>query len=221
MRDGCCRLQSEHTHLRWLDRRPGHRSHVAMSWISYQEWQRQDSQNRPDISLADGYLAGAAVSLQVRADEVWIAEILGQEDHSNRRDDGALDALSGPRLELLSRLTETRSSLTGAQNTYVPTLDLAEDGEFDLAGWASGFLEAMGPDLDMWYYHLAGSRECALLGLLGTHAVGPMGDAGKAHIAAHEKRQDLEMLQARSWEFIPGLLRVLYERKVELGDLGA
>jgi hypothetical protein len=171
--------------------------------------------------LADGYLAGAAVSLQVRGDEVWVAEILGQEDDADGRDDGALDALSGPRRELLSRLATTRSSLAGVQNTYVPTLDVSEDGEFNLAGWASGFLEAMGPDLDMWYYHLAGSRECALLGLLGTHAVGPMGDAGKAHIAAHGKRQDLEMLQARSWEFIPGLLRVLYERKVELGDLGA
>jgi hypothetical protein len=171
--------------------------------------------------LADGYLAGAAVSLQVRGDEVWVAEILGQEDDADGRDDGALDALSAPRRELLSRLATTRSSLAGAQNTYVPTLDVSEDGEFNLAGWASGFLEAMGPDLDMWYYHLAGSRECALLGLLGTHAVGPMGDAGKAHIAAHGKRQDLEMLQARSWEFIPGLLRVLYERKVELGDLGA
>jgi hypothetical protein len=192
-----------------------------MQWTSYSEWQRQDPQNRPDISLADGYLAGAAVSLQVRADEVWIAEILGQEDDSDGRDDSALDALSGSRRELLSRLTETRSSLTSDQNTYVPTLDVAEDGEFDLTGWASGFLEAMGPDLDMWLYHLAGSRECGLLGLLGTYAVGPMGSAGRAHLAIHPERQDLELLQARSWEFLPGLLQTLYTRKVELADLGA
>ncbi|EJL24242.1 UPF0149 family protein [Novosphingobium sp. AP12] len=188
-----------------------------MSWISYQEWQREDPQNRPGISLADGYLAGAAVSLQVRTDDVWIAEILGVEVTN----DGAPDELAGPRRELMSRLAEARSSLTTGQNTYVPTLDASADGEFDLSGWASGFLEATGSDLDMWLYHLAGSPECTLLGLLGTHAVGPMGDAGKAHIAAHEKRQDLEMLQARSWEFVPGLLQVLYDRKVELGDLGA
>lgn len=169
--------------------------------------------------MADGYLAGAAVSLQVRADEVWIAEILGVEDPGESTDDGV--ELSGPRRELMERLAETRSSVTKGQNTYVPTLDVSADGEFDLSGWASGFLEATGPDLDMWLYHLAGSPECALLGLLGTHAVGAMGDAGKAHIAAQGNRQDLEMLKARSWEFIPGLLRVLYERKVALGDLGA
>ena len=192
-----------------------------MQWTFYSAWQRQDPQNRPDISLADGYLAGAAVSLQVRTDDAWIAEILGVEDPREAANDGALDDLYGARRELMERLGETRSSLTTGQNSYVPTLDVSADGEFDLRGWASGFLEATGPDLDMWLYHLAGSPECALLGLLGTHAVGRMGDAGKAHIAAHEKRQDLEMLQARSWEFIPGLLRALYERKVELGDLGA
>jgi hypothetical protein len=188
-----------------------------MQWISYKAWQRQDPQNRPDISLTDGYLAGAAVSLQVRTDDVWIAEILGVE----ATNDGALDELSGPRRELTERLAETRSSLTTGQNTYVPTLDVSADGEFDLSGWASGFLEATGPDLDMWLYHLAGTPECALLGLLGTHAVGPMGDAGRAHLTTHEKRQDLESLQARSWEFIPRLLRVLYERRVQLGDLGS
>lgn len=90
-----------------------------MQWTFYSAWQRQDLQNRPDISLADGYLAGAAVSLQVRGDEVWVAEILGQEDDADGRDDGALDALSAPRRELLNRLATTRSSLTGAQNTYV------------------------------------------------------------------------------------------------------
>jgi len=121
----------------------------------------------------------------------------------------------------MERLAETRSSLLAGQNTYVPTLDVAEDGEFDLAGWASGFLEAMGPDLDMWLYHLAGSRECAHLGLLGTQAVGPMGNAGRAHLATHPQRQDLEVLQARSWEFLPGLLQTLYTWKVALADLGA
>lgn len=191
-----------------------------MQWTLYSAWQRQDAKNRPDISLADGYLAGVAVSLQVRTDDAWIAEILGAEEPPEAANDRALDELSGPRWELTERLAETRSSLATGQNTYVPTLDVSADGEFDLRGWASGFLEATGPDLDIWLYHLAGSPECVLLGLLGTHGVGPMGDAGKAHIAAHEKRRDLEMLKARSWEFIPGLLRVLYERKVELGDLG-
>lgn len=192
-----------------------------MSWKAYEEWQRQDRQNRPDISLADGYLAGAAVSLQVRADEVWIAEILGQGAGPDRGANGALDELSGPRRELTERLAETRYSLATGQNTYVPTLDVSADGEFNLTGWASGFLEAAGPDLDMWLYHLAGTPECTLLGLLGTHAVGPMGDAGRAHLTTHEMRQDLENLQARSWEFIPRLLRVLYERRVQLGDLGS
>ncbi len=192
-----------------------------MRWNSYQKWQSQDPLNRPEVSIADGFLAGAAVSLQVRADEVWIAEILGHGGGPGGSDNGALDELSGPRRELTERLAETRSSLTTGQNTYVPTLDVAEDGEFNLTNWASGFLEAAGPDLDMWLYHLAVTPECALLGLLATHAVGPMGDAGRAHLTTHERRQDLESLQAQSWEFIPRLLRVLYERRVQLGDLGS
>lgn len=157
-----------------------------MQWISYKAWQRQDPQNRPDISLADGYLAGAAVSLQVRADEAWIAEILGKGNGPDHEDTDADDELSAPQQELVERLAETRSSLATGQNTYVPTLHVSADGEFDLSGWASGFLEATGPDLDMWLYHLAGTPECGLLGLLGTHAIGPMGDAGRAHLTTHE-----------------------------------
>lgn len=192
-----------------------------MPWKSYQEWQRHDRQNRPDVSLADGYLAGAAVSLQIKPDDAWIAEILGQADPSEASGDSARDDLSGPRLELMDRLTETRSLLTAGRNGYVPTLEVAEDGEFDLSGWASGFLEASGPDLDIWLYHLAGRPECGLLGVIATHAVGPLGEAGRAHIAAHEERQNYEVLQARSWEFIPRLMQALYQRKVELADLGA
>jgi hypothetical protein len=192
-----------------------------MDWKSYQEWQRHDRQTRPDVSLADGYLAGAAVSLQMRTDEVWIAEILGQADPSEASDDSARDDLSGPRLELMARLAETRSLLAAEQSSYVPTLEVAEDGEFDLSGWASGFLEATGPDLDIWLYHLAGCPECGLLGVIATHAVGPLGEAGRAHIAAHKDRQNYEVLHARSWEFIPRLMQTLYQRKVELADLGA
>lgn len=47
-----------------------------MMWQAYEKWRSVDTGERPEISLVDGFLAGAAISLSPSADEQWIGAIV-------------------------------------------------------------------------------------------------------------------------------------------------
>jgi len=145
----------------------------------------------------DGFLAGAAISLSATADEQWIGAIVA----------GSSDLDQGARDELTARLSSIRADIDRDEPHYAPVLVVTDEGDFDISAWASGFLEAVGPDLEVWAYVLANKREGGLFGLLCSHAVGPMGGAARAKIgaarakigaAAYERRPDVR-LERTGW----------------------
>jgi len=159
-------------------------------WQTYERWRSIDTDRRPEISLVDGFLAGAAISLSATADEQWIGAIVA----------GSSDLDQGARDELTARLSSIRADIDRDEPHYAPVLVVTDEGDFDISAWASGFLEAVGPDLEVWAYVLANKREGGLFGLLCSHAVGPMGGAARAKIgaAAYERRPDVR-LERTGW----------------------
>ncbi|WP_103727365.1 UPF0149 family protein [Novosphingobium sp. HII-3] len=192
-----------------------------MEWSSYCDWQSQDPQHRPEVSLADGYLAGAVVSLQEKSDDLWIADILGDASTWSRDRTVEPDERSKARDVLKVRLAEAREQLASSQTSYAPVLSVSPEGEFDVAAWATGFVEATGPDLEIWLYHLAGTREAGLFGVLGAHAAGPIGDAARSLLSSHAKAADLASLKDQAWEYIGQFVAALYARRSALGMLAA
>jgi hypothetical protein len=175
-------------------------------WQTYERWRSIDTDRRPEISLVDGFLAGAAISLSATADEQWIGAIVA----------GSSDLDQGARDELTARLSSIRADIDRDEPHYAPVLVVTDEGDFDISAWASGFLEAVGPDLEVWAYVLANKQEGGLFGLLCSHAVGPMGGAVRAKISDDPQGRELAAFRSRSWEFIPGLLSSLYRTKLEL-----
>lgn len=156
--------------------------------------------------MVDGFLAGAAISLSTSADEQWIGAIVA----------GTSDLDQAASDELAIRLSTIRAEIDRDEPRYAPILVVNEEGDFDICAWASGFLEAVGPDLEVWAYVLADKREGGLFGLVCSHAVGPMGDAARAKISNDSQARELIGIRTRSWEFIPSLLSSLYRSKLEL-----
>lgn len=184
-----------------------------MSWKDYDDWQSVAPDARPERALADGFIAGAVVALQQHPDDYWLNSIV---DLAAREDASARQAVA----QLRHRMDEVRDHLGVTPGTYAPILTVTDDGELDVTAWATGFLEAIGPDLEMWAYHLD-KTESGLLGLVSSHAVGPVGEAGRTRIALHEDKLKLMELGERLWEFIPSLMTALYRKKVDLADMGA
>jgi yecA family protein len=178
-------------------------------WQAYETWRSADPAERPEASLVDGFLAGAVVALQDQPEDYWLGSII---DPATCGDDkGYQDALD----QLRHRMEEVRTQLAESPSPYAPILTVTDGGEFDVTAWATGFLEAIGSDLEMWAYHLNKS-EAGLLGLVSSRAIGPVGAAGRTRIAQHENSNELEELSSQLWEFIPTLVETLYRKKVQL-----
>ncbi|MGE4404341.1 UPF0149 family protein [Pseudomonas sp.] len=175
-------------------------------WDAYEEWRAADPSRRPEISLVDGFLAGAAVSLRQVSDDEWLEAAIGAENLGSDR----------VVAELKGRLETIRAELAGQAPRYVPVLEVNSEGDFDLSAWATGFLETVGPDLEIWAYVLAGKPEGGLLGLLGTHAAGPTGDAVIAAAVRHPNSTQLQAARSTAWEYIPDLLASLYRQRSDL-----
>lgn len=184
-----------------------------MYFPSYRHWQAQDPDTRPDLHLADGFLAGAAVSLEPMPDSHWVNAIMGPlSPKAVSRD--LIETRA--RKELHARLTQTRTDMAIPDPRYAPILAVTADGEFDLTAWSSGFYEAIANDLDMWQYLLAGQREGGLLALLGSHTVGEMGEAARRYIASHPQAQTLSAVAQRSWEVLSPLLCMMYQKRSQI-----
>lgn len=180
-------------------------------WQAYETWRAADPTERPEVSLVDGFLAGAAISLSTNTDRQWIEAIMGSAP--SLTDQGAID-------DLTTRLTTIRVELGREDTVYAPVLLVTDEGDFDVSAWASGFLEAVGSDLEVWALVLANTREGGLFGLVCSHALGPMGAAVRAKILTDPESAALETVRTNSWEFIPGLLASLYRKKLELAVVG-
>jgi len=184
-----------------------------MDLPSYRHWQAQAPDTRPDIHLADGFLAGAAVSLEPMPDSHWVDAIMGPiSAQATSRD--LIETRA--RKELRARLVQTRADMATPDPRYAPILAVRTDGEFDLTAWSSGFYEAIADDLDMWQYLLAGQREGGLLALLGSHTVGKMGEAARRYIASHPEAQTLSEVAQSSWEVLSRLLWIMYEKRNQI-----
>lgn len=188
-----------------------------MAWSDYEAWRAGDAGGRPETALVDGSLAGAIVSLRSYPDDEWIEAFTGPEALS--AGPGTLEA--GAVAHLRHRMLELRSELAGAENTYTPVLTVTDEGDLDVTAWSTGFIEAIAPDLETWTYVLAQKPEGGLLGLLGSYAVGPMGEAARTRIAKDDDPAALLAARERSWEFIPQLVAALYRKKLELADQSA
>ncbi|MBB4859194.1 yecA family protein [Novosphingobium chloroacetimidivorans] len=183
-----------------------------MAWQDYEAWRAGEQGDEPEVPLVDGVLSGAVVSLRSFPDEQWIATIVGEPALNAKP--GTLQGRAVAHLK--HRMAEIRAALTEDQNGYTPLLTVTEEGDFDLTAWATGFIEAIAPDLETWAYVLAHKPEGGLLGLLGSHAVGTMGEAVKTRISQDADRDVLLAASERSWEFIPQLVKALYDKKLEL-----
>jgi yecA family protein len=179
-------------------------------WQAYEDWRSQDPTKRPEPSVVDGFLAGAAISLNTSTDRQWIETIIGSA--ASHIDQGAFD-------ELATRLTTIRRELSETDTAYAPVLRVTDEGDFDVSAWVSGFLEAVGADLEVWVLVLANTREGGLLGLLGSHAVGPIGAAARTKITNDPDSSALESVRAVVWELIPALMAFLYRKKLELAAI--
>ncbi|WP_443479013.1 UPF0149 family protein (plasmid) [Novosphingobium aerophilum] len=184
-----------------------------MDLPSYRHWQAQAPDTRPDLHLADGFLAGAVVSLEPMPDNHWVDAIMGPLSTQTVSRD-LIETRA--RKELLSRLVQARAHMATPDPRYTPILAVRADGEFDLTAWSSGFYEAIADDLDMWQYLLAGQREGGLLALLGSHSVGEMGEAARGYIASHPEAQTLSEVAKRSWEVLSRLLCTMYEKRSQI-----
>lgn len=180
-------------------------------WKAYEIWRSEDPAERPEPSVVDGFLAGAAISLSKCTDRQWIEAIIGSDP--SLIEQGAVD-------DLATRLTTIRLELGETNTVYAPVLLVTDEGDLDVSAWASGFLEAVGLDLEVWALVLANTREGGLLGLLGSHAIGPMGAAARARISTDPESSALEAVRSVSWEFIPALMSFLYRKKLELAAAG-
>jgi yecA family protein len=176
-------------------------------WQAYETWRAIDPVSRPEQALVDGFLAGAVVSLQDHPDNYWLTSIVDP----GASDDESCRAASA---QIKHRMEEVREQLAEAPSPYAPILTVSDAGDLDVTAWATGFLDAIGPDLEMWAYHLS-KPEAGLLGLIGSNAIGPVGDAGRARLANHEEGADLTALSDRLWEFIPSLVETLYRKKAQ------
>lgn len=184
-----------------------------MDFPNYRQWQAQVPGTRPDLHLADGFLAGALVSLEPMPDSHWLDAIMGPvSEQAVSRD--LIETRA--RKELLARLNQARVQMAASNPHYVPILAVKADGEFDLTAWSSGFYEAIADDLDMWQYLLAGQREGGLLALLGSHVVGEMGEAARRYIASRSEAQALCEVADRSWEVLSRLLPMMYEKRRQI-----
>jgi hypothetical protein len=183
-----------------------------MNWNDYDSWQGEDVDARPERALADGFITGAVVSLHEHPDEYWLTGIVHPASCDG---EPCLRAAA----QIRHRMDEVREHLAQAPSPYAPTLTVNSEGDLDVTAWATGFVEAIGPDLDMWAYHLS-KTEAGLLGLIGSHAIGPVGEAGPARMAIHEDSLKLTELSGRLWEFIPSLVETMYRKKVQLKVAG-
>ncbi|PEQ10981.1 hypothetical protein B2G71_19380 [Novosphingobium sp. PC22D] len=181
-----------------------------MSWDDIEIWRADAPLTRPSSSAVDGFLTGSILSFDESDDDATINAIIGAAEASapaNKKQKLAAEHLA-------HRLDEIRRALSDERNSYAPMLTLLDNGDFDLTEWATGFLEAVGPDLDLWLYLLQGKREAGQFGLIGAHAAGPMGQAAREWIAKHEDHDRLNDIVLRQWEFIPSLLRTLYRTRL-------
>jgi hypothetical protein len=185
-----------------------------MSWDDVHTWHITDPACRPDCSTADGFLGGMLLSLdESRPDDATIvAEITGPTTEGCYVDPHQQRAAE----HLKKRLAETREALAAGTTTYAPLLATLPNGEFDLTAWATGFIEALAPALDLWAYHLHGKPESGLLALLSAHAAGPMGQHAKNWVSTHPDADALHGIMAQQWELIPDLLRTVYGMKLKL-----
>jgi hypothetical protein len=183
-----------------------------MAWREYEAWQAGDPGERPETSLVDGVLAGAVVSLRSYPDDEWLSTIFDRQAFD--AEPGSIEADAVGQLRL--RMAEIRAGIAGDEDAYTPILTITDQGDFDVTAWSTGFLEAIAPDLETWTYVLAGKREGGLLGLLGSHAVGSMGEAARALIDVDDDREALLAVRDESWAFISQLLVILYRKKLEL-----
>ncbi len=180
-----------------------------MDWSNYKSWQAVDPTTRPDVDLVDGYLAGAAISLQDKSSAQWVLELVGPQGTES---DATRSLVAKVIQDRFKEVCETLSSATSA---YTPIFADDGEGEFDLSGWATGFMEAIGPDADLWSYLLEGKREGGMLGLIAAHAVGATGTIAKIYLDTHPDGGRLKNVAADAWSFIPGLLDTLHVIKLQ------
>ena len=183
-----------------------------MAWRDYEAWRAGAQGDAPEMPLVDGVLTGSVISLRSFSDDQWIEMVVGEQALCAEPE--TLEGLAVTQLK--QRLVEIRSALASDQHDYTPILTMTEEGDFDLTAWATGFIEAIAPDLETWTYILANKSEGGLLGLLGSYAVGAMGEAARASISRNDNRAALLAVREQSWEFIPQLVKVLYAKKLEL-----
>lgn len=179
-----------------------------MDWSKYKVWQAGDPVTRPEIDLVDGYLAGAAIALHEKSAAEWVAEIIAPQ--TAEPDEGRRLAAE----VVAARFKEITAALKDA-GSYIPILSEDGDGGFDLSGWATGFMEAIGADADLWSYILADKAQGGLMGLIAVHAVGETGTIARQYVADNTNGVRLNKVAAEAWSFIPGLLEFLYRIKLQ------
>jgi hypothetical protein len=113
-----------------------------MSWSDYDRWQGAAADTRPELALAAGFITGAVVSLQDHADDYWNSVV----DPANCDDETCPRAAA----QIRHRMIEIQEHLAEAPSPYAPTLTISGDGDLDVTAWATGFLDAIGQDLEMW-----------------------------------------------------------------------
>lgn len=183
-----------------------------MNFANYLKWHALAPSTRPDIYQADGFLSGAIISLEPLTDDKWIEALIGGS-HA-QLESNSIEALAA--IDLQGRLTELRTQFAEHRSHHAPILPVDPAGEFDLSAWSSGFLAAIGADIEIWAYLLAGQPEGGRFALISSHAAGRAGNAVRSSMTSHPQGEELQFLADTAWSMISPLLRCLYEKREEL-----